>query len=93
MTNLLHIYSQNYWHSPAYIVGDKETLLALKEAIDKALTQNQSSFESSTIDGEGYDVKVFLKESSNEEYWDNAALPYTDDVAMSPKEAIWPWKL
>ena len=33
MTNVLHIYGQPFWHQCAFIVGDKEALLKLKELI------------------------------------------------------------
>lgn len=73
----LHLYAQEQWHSPAYIVGDREGLMKLCHAITLALgdVDYQSSAEFFTNDGEGY--QLFIKMMTSE-LMEKAQLPYTD---------------
>jgi hypothetical protein len=91
MTNYLHIYAQPFEHQEAFILGDKEALTNLRNAIDKALTNgnNESSCQFYTTDGEGYQVLVLCREMT-----DNVALPYTaEDYAERRQDSISPYKL
>lgn len=49
----LHLYAQSQWHSPAYIVGDREALMKLRHAITLALgdvdVQSESKFHPSAF--------------------------------------------
>jgi hypothetical protein len=47
----VHLYAQNYWHSPAAIVGDEEGLTKLRNAIDQALSCGSGGVEVFTADG------------------------------------------
>lgn len=90
----LHVYSPSYFHDHAFIVGNKEALEALRDAIEAALETGSAVGETtaSTADGEGFDLKVYREE--DEEYWDKASLPYTDRTCfVNSDEAISPWDL
>ncbi|WP_226528561.1 hypothetical protein [Metabacillus niabensis] len=52
-TNVLHIYAQDAWHQEAYIVGNKEGLLELRNAIDEALKSKEAVAHVFPTDGEG----------------------------------------
>ena len=64
---ILNIYGQEYWHTEAKIVGSKEALEALKEAIDRAIKNSKSVLGGGiTIDkalfasdGEGYELELY----------------------------------
>jgi len=81
----LHIYAQVMWHTEAYIIGDREALTALRDAIDAALTDNHAQLESSTRDGEGYEVIVQVLPTADH-LWSTLALPYTDEIARRTNE-------
>lgn len=60
----LHVYAQEHEHDDAYIVGTREDLTALRDAIEKALTakaehrSSDSLLEACAADGECYDLYV-----------------------------------
>lgn len=51
---LLHILPQHMWHDDAVIVGTRPALLALRDALDRALTDGASAMGAMPNDGEGY---------------------------------------
>lgn len=75
----LHLYGQAYWHSEAFIVGDRRSLELLRDGIDMALadTANGTSLVAGlmTDDGEGFDLVVAARDVAS---W---RLPYTDEPA------------
>jgi len=78
----LHVYSQGFCHDPAGILGTKESLLSLRNAIDKAIeTEGVSSCLQFTKDGEGYSFLVSCRELN-----ENDGLPYSLDCCMKPIE-------
>jgi hypothetical protein len=80
---ILHIYPQSLWHNPAYVVGDRDGLTALRDAIDRALVSNQPSAAPVYChDGEGYTVFVAPVGTL-----DNIALPYQDEVTAGSRSA------
>jgi hypothetical protein len=81
--DLLHIYAQPYYHAESYIVGNRDALLLLRDAIDEALKDGKSSAEVSVADGEGYDTNVMLIE--DEKTWDRLRRPYTDGYAKDTR--------
>jgi hypothetical protein len=88
----LHIYGQSYFHEKAFIVGDKEALTQLRDAIDAALANEAGTTLAYVADGEGYDVEVYQENSDT--FWEDAQRPYTDEVARDTREeAITPWHL
>lgn len=81
----LHLYAQSQWHSPAYIVGDREALMRLRHVITLALgdVDYQSKAEFFTNDGEGYTLYIKMMPS---EWMDGIELPYTEvDVQSESK--------
>jgi hypothetical protein len=74
----LHVYSPSMWHDEVGIVGTRDALVLLRAAIDDALTDGQSTFETFAADGEGYDLHVVCVEPED---MDGVQLPYTDHVA------------
>ena len=91
---LVHIYGQEIWHGDAFIVANKEGLLAISQAINQALTKGKGVTEVMPADGEGFALKILCR---NDEwlspFWDNLAMPYTDNVHYRKREAIYPWHL
>lgn len=71
---MLHIYSQDDANFEAAIMGTKESLEKLRNAIDRALDQGYYSFEDEVNDGNDYEVYVDLL---SEENMMGLALPYS----------------
>ena len=83
--SVIHIYGQNAHHDPVWIVGNTEALTDLREAIDRAIS-HQDSFgvveNTKTADGEGYDIVVVEGvEDWQDETWVKLVAPYTADYA------------
>lgn len=78
VTPTVHIIAQPAWHAPAFIVGDYAGLLALRAAVDHAISGGKGTAELYANDGEGYAVSVHCRE-------DLAGTPYgyTDEMARS----------
>ena len=90
---VLHIHAQEDHHNDAFIVGTRAGLLALREAIDLALTVRTGASEVSVGDGEGYCVLAMLIDADEHGFpADNASVPYTADYAMENQDnAVYPW--
>lgn len=90
---VLHIHAQGAHHDDAFIVGTRGGLLALREAIDLALTVRTGASEVSVGDGEGYCVLAMLIDADEHGFpADNASVPYTADYAMENQDnAVYPW--
>lgn len=89
----LHIYAQAMWHDEAYIAGTRGALQSLREAIDRALTNNAPAFaESFSCDGEGY--RIFAVPVT-EDQAEAMPVPYTDDCARAQQDRMQfgPWAL
>ena len=91
---LMHIYGQDVWHAPAWIVGNRAGLEALREAITVALDKPRSEAIVMAGDGEGYAVQVIRDDRSFFDQkpgdWD-WAVPYTDEIAQDRPGARYPW--
>ncbi len=88
----LHIYPQYAWHSEAFIVGNKEALIHLRDALNEAINKGLSKTIFFAADGEGYDVHVL--EESRTERWNELREPYTYEHALDKREdAKGPWDL
>lgn len=87
--NTIHIYGQYMWHDPCYIVGTRESLLALQKTIDLALQQGSAEYFACVNDAEGYDIIVKVDECVKQ---DGYSVPYTTDCAAEKrKNAFFPW--
>jgi hypothetical protein len=62
---ILALYAQPCEHFPAYIAGNRDGLIELRNAIDRALSTGDSEAEVFQSDGEGYDVSVVLAEGED----------------------------
>lgn len=78
MNERLHIYAQQMWHDEAYIVGERDALESLRDAITRALVNNSARMCAYCNDGEGYDIHVLCVD---EEKAGILPAPYTDDIA------------
>lgn len=85
----LHCYAQAFWHAEAYVSGGRVALIALRQAIDKALSDGAGECDVFTADGEGYTVHVVAMSDADAE---RQVVPYTDEIARQPwNEAFGPW--
>lgn len=91
----LHVYPQEQWHDDAYIIADRPALLALRDAIDKALAPGIgiTGMDFFANDGEGYTLHVVNLEG--DEGWNKLGRPYTGDIAKDKRgdDALWPWQI
>ncbi len=74
-TELLHIIGHEYYHDIARIVGTKEALKKLRDAIDKAIEEGCEAITAMENDGEGYIVCIHAVKAN---YFDNIPFGYTD---------------
>lgn len=58
MEEILHIFAQFHEHGDAKILGNKSGLLALRDAINTALSEKRGEAQIMADDGEGYSVMV-----------------------------------
>lgn len=91
----LHIFSQIYWHTEAFIVGNREGLIALKAAIGKALEEGKGQADAFVSDGEGYMTGVICVDKPDDSReWTLMANPYTDEICSEKRpDAIHAWQL
>lgn len=75
--NTLHIYGQWYWHDEAFIYGTREALLELFVTVERALNHNESTMETFTNDGEGYQLTI---RRVDEAKLDSMNLPYAGEI-------------
>lgn len=76
----MHIYAQHGWHGEALILGTREALANLREAIDRALADKNGEAKAEAIagDGEGYAVEIRRVPRSAVQH---AKMPYTAKYA------------
>lgn len=73
----LHVYAQHRNHDDAFIVGDRDSLIKLREAIDRALCSGQpgqAECEACVADREEYSLYVLVQDS---EVMNALRYPYT----------------
>lgn len=82
----LHIFAQHDWHDDAYIVGEREALEALRDAIDRVLSANKAQVMGAFVsDGEGFNVIVAPLEEAQ---FDKLKLPYTGKNAGDKRDKL-----
>ena len=79
---ILNIYGQWAWHTEARIIGNREGLVALRQAIDEVLKGDVITAKQKTgiyaSDGEGYEVIIELHDDvwganiNPDNYWNKA---------------------
>lgn len=74
----LHLYAQAYQHQEAWMVGTRDGLTALRDALNVALASNEPTpLTTSTNDGEGYKVVIWpVSEAKMQDF----KTPYTDPM-------------
>lgn len=89
---IIHVYAQGCWHDDAYIVANKEGLLALKKAVDEALEKGKGDAFVYAADGEEFTLLVLRIDGGlGEGMWPKIAMPYTDKyVSEERPDALWP---
>lgn len=77
---MIHIFPQHQWHDESFIMGEPQDLLALADAIQRAVAMHgdpskppAQKVETYTNDGEGYNI--FVVPMSKDEM-NNLSLPY-----------------
>jgi hypothetical protein len=88
--NVLHVYGQHSWHDSAYVVGDKNALMALRDAIDEAIKNGIGKAHVFVADGEEYTLNVVEKNSDSME---NMSYPYIAEYAACSKKGRPPYSL
>lgn len=58
---VIHIFAQYREHDEARIVGNRAGLLALQDAVTKALSEKVATVDTMAGDGEGYELTVQLR--------------------------------
>lgn len=90
--HVLHVYAPSCEHDEAYLVGTREGLTKLREAIDRALGARAQHCASDAIEhfsdsaGEGYDVYVKVVPEAIQ---NNLELPYAESVGRSLGRDAW----
>jgi hypothetical protein len=78
----VHIFAQAQWHDDAFIIGNREGLMRIRDAIDRALGENvRDAAAVSVSDGEGYTCFVAVEEGM-----DDVRVPYTDPIGSDMAE-------
>lgn len=77
----IHIYGQYQWHDDAFIVGDRDSLIALRNAIDKAIKGDKAGLDTFTNDGEGYTINIVVTPG---DFFGTLKVPYS-------METTWEW--
>lgn len=78
-TNVLHVYGQESWHSDSIVVGDKDALGQLRDAVERALREGEASFSSFASADDRFEVLVRLAEGA--ELLSALPLPYRAEHA------------
>jgi len=91
----LHVYAQQLNHDAAWLVGDKQALCELRDAVDRAIQDGNTCLDFETQDGEGYSLYIAGLETKDIA-WEQLDLPYIDRSAMGFKDSRLPsppWSL
>lgn len=90
----IHVYGQHSYHDDVHIVGNKKSLIALRNAIDKAITSKTKSekFVAFTNDGEGFDLEVIF--CDEEDKFSRLVSPYFDELSRDNSDnLLFPWQI
>lgn len=87
---ILKVYPSKFWHDEVVIIGNREGLLKMKEAIETALAGKTSSALVQETDGCEYNIscKMYNGEVTKDE-WSDFPLHYDDiDVKQEDQEFL-----
>lgn len=84
---VLKVYPSSFWHGDVVMIGNKEGLTKLKEAIEVALSGTRGNAIVEETDGNHYHVysKMFTGDLLDEDY-KNLPLHYDDDLQITSEE-------
>jgi hypothetical protein len=87
---VLQVYGQGAWHDDVYIVGNREALEALRDAINTAIDTGQGETACFVSDGEGFTTAILRDDTvfGNPE-WYKYPVPYSDNIAKEKREEVW----
>jgi hypothetical protein len=92
MDRVLHIYGQAFEHEPVLIIGTTESLVELRDALDRAIESDTAQTKHLFAnDGEGFDVII---RAHPEALCDSRklAVPYTDGISQERRKCVsWPY--
>ncbi len=77
--SLLNIYPQRQWNTNAFIMGNKEGLIALKKAIEDALENPNKTGKTEISDSDGKNFNCYVKLNNDEKQsasWNKNVTPY-----------------
>ncbi len=81
---ILHVHAQAAWHDPAFLVGNRAALQALRDLLDTVLAGGPTAQTAGCMvaDGEHFDLCVALEDAAwHSPAWVHAAVPYQSDAA------------
>ncbi len=99
MRKLLHIYAQPFEHGEAWVVGTREGLEELRNALNRVLAvaspwpfdtiprDTSTSLDAETTDGEGYKTLIVVVDEK-QLLESDTLLPYTDCDYISGKPPV-----
>lgn len=86
---LLQIYGQPWEHAEAFLIGNREGLTKLKEALERALYIGEGIAGVFAKDGEGYEIVIeVIDKPWSDSFWSSLASSYTRD--RKQKNVVWP---
>lgn len=91
---LAHLHAQESPHDEAYLIADRAALFEIMRAIGEALgTGNPAMATLYTADGEGFDLVVVKEDAAmGTGWWQEGALPYSDEEYMGDGSKPDPWE-
>jgi hypothetical protein len=85
---VVHLWQPYAYHDPAYIVGNRDGLVMLRDAVQQAIDDGYGEANPYVADGEGYTLEVRCVKDT-----DHQAVPYTADDAAEDRPGVTrPWE-
>lgn len=79
---LLHIYPQGQWHDDVKVVGNRNALQVMRDAIDAALRDGNAKTSAMVSDGECFSLIVEVEDHEwQHPAWTTRQTPYADPIA------------
>lgn len=89
--NIIQIYGQDFYHSSAYIMGTREGLRTLCDALYEVVhKEDMATVETSDSQGEWYAITI--RECTESEL-ESLQAQYTDTVAKHTRGGVWPGEM
>ncbi|WP_077301388.1 hypothetical protein [Virgibacillus pantothenticus] len=79
-----NIYAQDSWHTESFIIGNRQGLIDLRNAIDEALKNKVGEANLFPSDFEGYTTYIALLEDENK--FADLCMPYTNEPGVGTDE-------